>query len=449
MGKILIIDDEVSILETLEMFLSEKGHQVYKATAGEKGLELFYRYEPDIVILDIRLPDTNGIDLLPKIQEAGCLSKVIMITAFQDMETTIRAMKLGAYDYIHKPLDADEIDKAVNRALQVLTVDREISLSDNPIEPSNPEIIIGKSNEMRRIFKMIGLLCQNRATVLIQGETGTGKELIARVIHRNSMFSNEPFVTFDCSAVVESLIESELFGHEKGAFTGATHSRKGKIELAGSGTLFLDEVGELPLSLQGKFLGFLQRREYMRVGGQEVRKSHCRVIAATNRDLHALTLQGRFRQDLFFRLRVVTIHVPALRERLSDIECLVNYFMQKINRELGTNVTKLQNGVLNLLMEHPWKGNVRELENVLVEAIVRARGNVILLDDIKEIISMSREIPTSGLSTYSLPHMEKECIIKTLEETRWIRKKAAQKLGISLPTLRSKIRKYQIIPPDK
>lgn len=447
MAKILIIDDEYSILESLEMFLGEKGHNVYKAASGGEGLSLFYDCEPEVVVLDIRLPDRNGLDVLTEMKQGEFPFKVIMITAFQDMETTIEAMKRGAYDYIHKPLDADEVEKAVNRALSILQVDRETPLVAEMERPLSAEVIIGKSEKMRDIFKMIGLLCQNRATVLIQGKTGTGKELVARMIHRNSIFSKEPFVTLDCSAVVETLLESELLGHDKGAFTGATDTKTGKIELAGQGTLFLDEVGELPLNLQGKFLGFLQRHEYMRVGGQHVLQSRCRIITATNRDLTDLVRHGKFRKDLYFRLRVVNIHVPPLSERLSDIPDLVNHFLQKINLELGTEVARLQQGVMDRLKAHVWTGNVRELENVLVEAVVRARGKVILFEEIENILSESHSPVSMGFSSYSLLHMEKEHIQKTLSQVGWNRTRAARMLGISLPTLRSKIRKYGIVLP--
>ncbi len=447
MAKILIIDDEASILESLDMFLSEKGHQVFQADLGRKGLDLFRFHEPEVVICDIRLPDVNGLDLLVRLQEESLPCKIIMITAFNDMETTIRAMKDGAYDYIHKPLDADEIEKAVNRAIEILKVDRETPLLEGMTEPPNPEVIIGQSNQIRNIFKIIGLLCQNRATVLIQGATGTGKELIARVIHRNSLYSKEPFITLDCSSVVETLLESELFGHDKGAFTGAIQTQKGKIELAANGTLFLDEIGELPLPLQGKLLGFLQRREYMRVGGSTTRKSLCRVIAATNRDLPSMVRENTFREDLFYRLRVVAIHVPPLRERLADIEDLVNHFLQKISYELGMDAIKLQKGVLTRLKAHPWTGNVRELENVLVEAVVRANGKVILRDEIDAILSQDDDLPEEGLESFSLPRIEKNHIAATLEKAGWNRTKAAKWLGISLPTLRSKIRKYDLTPP--
>jgi len=448
MGKILIVDDEHSILESLEMFLGEKGHTVYMASSGLAGIDKFDQENPEVVILDIRLPDVNGLEVLDRLQSNGCPAKVIMMTAFHDMETTIQAMKRGAYDYIHKPLDAYEVERSVNRALHILAVDRESPVLKKVKNPWNQEVIIGKSKKMRDIFKMIGLLCQNRATVLIQGETGTGKGLIARVIHSNSPFCDEPLVTLDCAAVVESLLESELFGHEAGAFTGAIRQKKGKIELAGSGSLFLDEVGELPPGLQGKFLGFLQRREYTRVGGHEPLQSRCRIIAATNRDLADLAQRGEFREDLYFRLRVVTLQVSSLRERLSDIPELVNHFLCKVNRELGTEVNKLQRGVIDRLMAHHWKGNVRDLENVLVEAVVRARGRVLLLEEIEKILSMNEFLPSVGLSAFSLNGMEKEHIQNTLSQLGWNRTRTAQALGISMPTLRSKIRKYGIIPPN-
>lgn len=447
MANILIVDDECSILESLEMFLTEKGHTVSKASTGQEGIDLFHQKDPDIVVLDIRLPDLNGLDMLSRLQSKGCAAKVIMMTAFHDMETTIQAMKRGAYDYIHKPLDIDEVEKSINQALNILEIDRATPVLKKIKRPLDRDVIVGQSEKMRDIFKMIGLLCQNKATVLIQGETGTGKELIARIIHWSSVFCDEPFVTLDCAAVVGSLLESELFGHETGAFTGATRRKTGKIELAGSGTLFLDEIGELPLPLQGKFLGFIQRREYTRVGGQQPLLARCRLVAATNRDLADLVRQGEFREDLFFRLRVVTIQVPSLRERIQDIPDLVNHFLQKINMELGTEVDKLQNGVIDRFMAHEWKGNVRDLENVLVEAVVSARGKVLLLDEIEKILSAKDGLSASGVSAFSLNGVEREHILNTLSQLGWNRTRAAQALGISLPTLRSKIRKYGIDQP--
>ncbi|MCF8040420.1 MAG: sigma-54 dependent transcriptional regulator [Desulfohalobiaceae bacterium] len=445
MARILIIDDDQSILESLEMYFVEKGHTIGKAATGRVGLELFRRQKPDIVILDIRLPDESGMELLKQMQDLDPISKVIMITAFQDMKSIIDSMKEGAYDYIQKPLDIDEVERVVNQALQVLEVDRETAGYEEIGPMADQDVIVGASDKMRQIFKMIGLLCRNTTTVLIQGETGTGKELVARSIHLNSPYHGEPFVVLDCSSIVETLIESELFGHEKGAFTGAGQAKPGKIELAGRGTLFLDEIGELPLSLQSKFLGFLQRREYMRIGGQTTLQSNCRIIAATNRDLSGLVQKGQFKEDLYYRLRVVTLDMPPLRERVSDIPELVNHFLQKITAEFGSGPIKLQKGVLERLTAHSWVGNVRELENVLVEAAVRAQGKVILLEEIDRILVSKRGKAEEEPGDHSLPRVEKKHIENILASVEGNRTRAARILGISLPTLRSKIQKYRIV----
>ena len=449
MAKILVIDDEPSILESLNMFLTEKGHTVFTAETGAMGLNLFSKKSFHVVIMDIRLPDLNGLDILQTMIEKKKSSKIIMITAFQDMETTIVAIKRGAFDYIHKPLDVVKIEKAVNRAINILEIDRETP----SLEPVNeisasPWVIIGKSEKMRKIFKMMGLVCNSRVNVLLQGETGTGKELIARVIHLNSSFKDEPFVVFDCSAVVATLLESELFGHEKGAFTGAETTTMGKIEQAGNGTLFLDEIAQLPLAIQGSLLGFLQRREYTRVGGSRTLKSKCRIIAACNCNLADKVNKGVFKEDLYYRLKVFMIEVPPLKERLSDTSLLVEHFLNKINRELGTQVTKLQDGVMEMLVNQTWKGNVRELENTIAQALVGCRGNVLLKDDIHKLLNVKNRSQKMGLESYSLAHVEKDHITKTLSQLQWNKTNSAKLLGISLPTLRSKIKKYKIHKSD-
>ena len=445
MANILIIDDEHSILQALEIFLNRKGHRTYSAPNGTKGLALFSRHCPDIVILDIRLPDQDGLEILHHIRQKNCLAKVIMITAFQDMETTIQAMKDGAFDYIHKPLDIKKIGKTIDQALEVLKIEQGTSQILPSKQSEELNVIVGKSEKIGVMFKKIGMLCQNRIPVLIQGETGSGKELVARMIHKNSPYKDEPFVIMDCSTVVETLIESELFGYEKGAFTGANRTSAGKIEVAGKGTLFLDEIGELPLNVQGKFLGFLQRQEYMRVGGHQMLQAQCRIVAATNRNLAEMVQQGMFKEDLYYRLKVVTLHVPPLRERLSDLSLLVNHFLQKIHIKFGTNVLKLQDGVIARLLLHPWVGNIRELENTLVEAVVRARGQVILLEDIDKILTGQDEFQASPpLAPDSQKNLEKNRIEKTLEEVGWNRSEAARRLGVSRPTLRSRMRKYGI-----
>ncbi|MFU8769531.1 MAG: sigma-54-dependent transcriptional regulator [Desulfotignum sp.] len=444
--KILVIDDEISILETLGMFFEEKGLTVLTADTGAGGMVLFHRERPQVVILDIRLPDTNGLDILKSMVQTDLPVKVIMITAFQDMETTILAMKTGAFDYIHKPLDIDQVEQAVDRAARIIEIDRKTpSLQIAPENP-DPLVIIGKSEKMRHVFKMMGLVCSRQVTVLLQGDTGTGKELTARAIHTNSPCKDAPFIVFDCSAVVDTIIESELFGHEKGAFTGADQTTTGKIELAGSGTLFLDEISQLPLKIQGKLLGFLQRKEYTRVGGTRVLKSSCRIMAASNQDLSVLVDKGLFKQDLYYRLKVFTIHLPPLGDRLSDIPFLVTHFLNKINRELGTDVTKIQDGVMARLRRHTWKGNVRELENTIVQALVGCRGNVLLKDDIDRILNQHRSEPVQGLESFSLTHVEKNHIARTLSQLGWNKSRTARLLQITLPTLRSKIKRYNIRP---
>ncbi len=445
MAKIMVVDDEHPICESLEMFLTEKGHTVCTAGTAAEALSVYKLERPDLVILDIRLPDKSGLQVLEILNASATPPKTIMITAFQDMETTIQAMKSGAYDYIHKPLDVDEIENAVDRALQLLQEDRHTEAPDAPERLPDTGSVIGKSKQMREIFKTIGILCRSRTTALIQGETGTGKELIARVIHRNSPFNKEPMVTLDCSAVVETLIESELFGHEKGAFTGAVEAKPGKIELAGQGTLFLDEIGELPLNIQGKFLGFLERREYSRVGGSKLHYSRCRIIAATNRDLAAMVRSGEFRRDLYFRLKVITLFVPSLKERLSDIPELAHYFLNSANQELGTAVLRFQEGVMERFMEHPWTGNVRELENIITAAVIRARGKVILMEEVEELLSSSQSMPGDNFPALSLSHAEREHIAKVLSLVHWNKSRAAQLLGITLPTLRNKIKEYGIV----
>ncbi len=449
MAKLLIVDDETTIRESISMFMSEKGHGIHTASTIEASIIAFKEVVPEVVILDIRLPDGSGLDALKQMHTFNPLSKIIMITAFQDMETTIEAMKRGAYDYIHKPLDADELEKAVEDAIESFHEDAKITGVDENRENYNESEIVGKSRAMKEIFKMIGMLCQNRATALITGETGTGKELVARRLHLSSPYNKKPFVTFDCSAIVDTLLESELFGHEKGAFTGAINSRPGKIELAGDGTLFLDEVGELPLNLQGKLLGFLERKQYMSVGGKIVLKSRCRIIAATNKDLAKMVRKKKFRDDLYYRLKVVTITLPPLRQRLSDIGIMVDHFTQKSANTLGIKKMTLQDGCIERLKRHPWTGNVRELENIIVSASIGSRGSVILLDTIEDLLRQHPISIQDSSSSKSLSQVENRHIFNTLESVQWNKTRAAKILEISLPTLRKKIKKYQLTPRNK
>jgi two-component system response regulator AtoC len=330
--------------------------------SATEGLKQCTVFDPHVIILDIRLPDMNGLEVLQELIRNG-RKNIIIITAFHDMDITIKAMKFGAFDYIPKPIDVEELDRVIDKALKSSSSTRTAEAVS--IDPSLSFVegkIIGKSRGMKEIFKAIGVLSENRITVLIEGETGTGKELIARAIHQNSPYKEHPFRAVNCSTIVGTLLESELFGHEKGAFTGASSSKRGKFELAGQGTIFLDEIGEIPFELQSKLLRFLQEKEFERLGGEKRIQSNARVIAATNKDLWEMVQDGAFREDLYYRLNVATIKIPPLRERRSDIPLLVERILQKINYELNKGIRKVEEEALKKMTEYDWPGNVRELE---------------------------------------------------------------------------------------
>jgi DNA-binding NtrC family response regulator len=443
--KVLVIDDERSIREHLDMFLQEKGLEVVAAEDGESGIQLIYDEEPDILILDIRLPGMDGLEVLRRIRKENKTLSVIMITAFHDMGTIIQAMRLGAFDYIHKPLDIDELETVIDKVVDSIRL-------SSCVENLFPEIskdyradnIAGKTRGMQEIFKLIGLVSDSRTTVLIQGESGTGKELIAKTIHFNSVFAKEPFIPVNCSALVETLLESELFGHEKGSFTGATHQKKGKIELAQDGTIFFDEIGDVGSNLQVKLLRFLQEREFERVGGEETLHSGARIIAATNRDLPHLVETQRFREDLYFRLKVVEIHVPPLRQRKSDIPLLVEHLLKGINSQLHKKVTKIPREVMEILSSYRWPGNVRELENILTRAVVLAKGDILLAEYLTDLLPSDPETTARPERIEPLDHVVREHVLRALEFTNWDMGKTCGLLGISRPTLRKKIEKYQL-----
>ena len=447
--RILVIDDETAIQESLEMFLREKELEVFTAGTGADGLAAYGKYHPHVVILDIRLPDVSGLEILNYIVATDPEAKVIMITAYHDMETTIEAMRQGAFDYIHKPIDVDELESAVLKSLRITETTHDTSsLTKNDRETSQRLRIVGHTPAMRSVFKTIGLLSRNRATVLIQGETGCGKELIARVIHESSVFSDQPYVTVDCTTLVNSLFESELFGHERGAFTGAGETKKGRLELAGEGTIFFDEIGDLPLPLQAKLLRFLEYSEFTRVGGTQTLHSKARIIAATNCRLPELVAQSQFRQDLLFRLNVITISVPPLRERVDDVPELVRYFLSRINSDLGTKVTRLEKDVMAVLSAHSWPGNVRELKNVLTQAVLESRGPVLFADAVEKVLAaLHKDVPVMPSLT-SLNELEKAHIQRVMTETHGNVSAAARLLGVSRPTLRKRLKNYGLYLTD-
>ena len=446
--RILIIDDERPLLETLEMFLTEKGYAVGCAMSAKEGLKQSTIFDPHVIILDIRLPDMNGLDVLQELIRNG-KKNIIIITAFHDMDITIKAVKFGAFDYIPKPIDVEELDRVIDKALKSSSSARtaEAVFIDPSLSYAEGKII-GKSRGMKEIFKAIGVLSENQVTVLIEGETGTGKELIARAIHFNSPYKQHPFRAINCSTIVGTLLESELFGHEKGAFTGASSSKRGKFELAGHGTIFLDEVEEIPLGLQPKLLRFLQEKEFEHLGGEEKIKSDARVIAATNKDLWRMVQEGTFREDLYYRLNVATIKVPPLRERKSDIPLLVEHILRKINYQLSRGIRKVEEEALKRMIEYDWPGNVRELENILTHAAINTQGEIVLEELIIPLLgnklSNHRNPKDMTNREPNLKDIEKEYILGVLNQTHWHLGKACELLGISRPTLRHKLRAYEI-----
>ncbi len=445
--RILIIDDERPLLESLEMFLTEKDYAVRCATTAEDGIRQCAVFDPHVIVLDIRLPDMNGLDVLRELVRAG-RGNIIIITAFHDMDTTIKAVKFGAFDYIPKPIDVEELDRAIERALKTSVSGQSRSaLSLDPTKIYTEGMIVGKSKAMKDIFKAIGVLSENKVTVLIEGETGTGKELIARAIHHNSQCKDQPFRIINCSTIVGNLLESELFGHEKGAFTGASTAKKGKFELAGQGSIFLDEIGEIPFELQAKLLRFLQEKEFERLGGEKRIKSDARVIAATNKDLEEMVEEGVFREDLYYRLNVARISVPPLRQRITDIPLLVDHLIKKINREVNKKLRGVEESALKKMMEYEWPGNIRELENVLTYAAINTQGEIILKEVIDPLLGKKRDHHLSHKGTdgteQSLKDIEKDHIIDVLNRTHWHLGKACSLLGITRPTLRQKLRTYK------
>jgi len=446
MHKILVIDDDKSICESLSLYLAEEGFTVGVAYTAQEGLRKHQTEDWDVIILDILLSDADGLDVLKSIKERNPDTSVIMITAFHDMPTTVRAMKLGAVEYIHKPLEIDEIEAAIERVVRRKSSGGRKGQASIPLSPTFREHdLVGKSRAMKEIFKTIGIVSQSKTTVLIEGESGTGKELIARAIHDHTDKS-KPFISINCSAIVETLLESELFGHERGAFTGATYQKQGKFELADSGTLLLDEIGDMSLNMQVKLLRVMQEREFERVGGKERIKTDVRIIAATNKSLKEQVSQGSFREDLYYRLNVIQIHVPPLRERYEDIPILVDHLIHKLNRELSKKIGRIQSSALQSLVDRDWPGNVRQLENVLRRAVVHSHGDILIAESLDEPADepMKPELHAGAAPIKLLDEMEKEHILNALKFTGGNRGKVCELLGISRPTLQRKIRKYGI-----
>jgi DNA-binding NtrC family response regulator len=450
-ASILVVDDDASIRETFERHLSRSGYTVHLACDGQQAIALLVEVDPALVITDVRMPGLDGLELLRRVREGPDPPDVLVITAHDDMRSAIAAMRACAYDYLVKPLDLDEIDLLIQRCLGERAlrgrIQRQIAAA---AEAHALDRLVGRHPRMIEIYKMIGMLAGNRATVLVRGETGTGKERIARAIHFNSPAAAEPFIAVNCSALAETLLESELFGHVRGAFTGAVASRRGCFELAGAGTIFLDEVGDTSLGLQAKLLRVVETREFYPVGSERSRQSQARVIAATHRPLEALVRAGRFREDLYFRLKVIEVVVPPLRERPEDVPLLAEHLLARIAGELHRDVRALSDDALREMASYDWPGNVRELENALTRAVVLAHGPVIGVEHLA--LGRGAAVPDQAESAMvgdRLDDVERAHVRRVLARTGGNKRQAARLLGISRPRLDRLIAKHGPVATDR
>ncbi len=451
MPKVLIVDDEKNYLLVLEDLLCDEGYEVLTASNATEGFEILQRETIDTVLSDIKMPGMTGVELLEKIMGIDSDMPVILMTAYAEVDQAVNAMKKGALDHIQKPFDNQDVKRAVARGVEKRQLIRSIRRLENELGSSWGNII-GDSEPMKRVFSVMKRVADTPTTVLVTGESGTGKELIARALHNASSRNKAPFVSLNCAAIPENLLESELFGHEKGAFTGAIGLKEGKFEYADGGSLFLDEIGEMPLNLQVKLLRVLQEQEFQRVGGNREIKVNVRLIAATNKELREEVESGRFRGDLFFRLNVVSIRVPPLRERRSDIPILVAHFVSKYCQKLGREIKEVDPEAMRALYACNWQGNVRELENVIESALVMSRGNKIRKSDLPLEIRDQNEVlgetetlisMESGL-TDTLDAIEEKMIRQALKQSGNVQAQAAKILGISRSNLQYKLKKYAI-----
>jgi two-component system response regulator AtoC len=449
--RVLVVDDEENLRVVLRTLLRRHGYEVETAANGEEAIGLVDSFGPDFLLTDVRMPKMGGLDLLSSLKAKGNGATVIVMSAYGNMDMAIEAMKAGAYDYVQKPFKPDEVVLALLKAEERELLRRENRALRDEIRKENRfEDILAKSARMQEIFRTIAKIADYKTTVLISGESGVGKELVARAVHRRSSRSGGPFIPINCGAIPETLLESELFGHKKGAFTDAVQDRRGLFEEAHGGSLFLDEIGELPLALQVKLLRVLEDEKIRRLGEGRDIKVDVRIVAATHRDLMAETKAGRFREDLFYRLNVLPIHCPPLRERREDIPLLIDHFVARNNARLGTNIRGLDTETRRLLFEYPWPGNVRELENTIERAMVLAEGDQIVAIDLPERIREARDplqmhLASGELSVKKTVRVIEETLIRrALQKTKGNRTRAAEVLEISHRALLYKIKEYQI-----
>jgi len=446
---ILVIDDDVNMLSMLEKLLKRSGYTIETTSDSMKAMSLVEDKNYDIVITDIQMPRATGMDLLKHVKDLQKDTMVVMITAFGSVDSAVNAMKAGAYDYVSKPFNIDEILALLERATQQRRLQREVEILRQEVERKYSFAnIIGKSKPMQDIFALIQRLSHARSNVLITGRSGTGKELIAKAIHYNSDRKGMPFIAVNCGAIPESLLESELFGHEKGAFTGAVTSRRGLFETANNGTVFLDEIGDMPLGSQAKLLRVVETGDVRHVGSDEVKKVDVRVIAATHRDLKELIKQNLFREDLFYRLNVISIHVPDLKDRPEDVSILIDHFLKKYGEQFGKPNLQITHEASACLMRYTWPGNVRELENVIERSIALSSGDQIDCKDLPEHLFQTKSSDMiDDLATDNMPlsEIERQYILKVLQRTNWHQSNAAEILGIDRKTLYRKIKEYNLV----
>ncbi len=445
--RILVLDDEEMIRDLLQETFQKRGYEVDVAVNGKESLRKLEKASYNLLITDLRLPDISGMEILSEVRKKYPEMGVIMITAYGSIRNAVNAMKEGAFDYIAKPFNLDEMEMVVEKFFKYQSlIDENIYLRSELDKKYSFENIIGKSESMQRVYETIRMVARSKATVLIQGESGTGKELVARAIHYNSPRKHGPFITTNCAALPEGLVESELFGHEKGAFTGAYRTTKGRFEMADGGTLLLDEISEISLGLQAKLLRVLQEREIERVGSGKSIPIDVRIIATTNKDIEKEIEEKRFREDLYYRLNVVPIKLPSIAERREDIPLLVQHFLKLYSRENGKPEKRISEEAMRMLTERDWPGNVREIENCIERAVVMCPPDVEVLE--KEHFFL-QDYPTSdsqlhsSLKNMTLREVEKHLIIQRLRENKNNRTKAAEELGISVRTLRNKINEYK------
>jgi two-component system, NtrC family, response regulator PilR len=452
--RILVVDDEESIREFLDIMLRKEGYEVTLAEDGQKGMEVFKKKNFDLVISDMQMPNATGMELLKFVKDQSPDTLFMMITAFGTTETAVEAMKIGAYDYITKPFKIDEVRIIIANALRSKNLEFENRTLKSELAKENTfQNLVGNTEVMHRVFEMIRRVSMTPTNVLVTGESGTGKEMIAKAIHYNGPLKEKPFVPVNCGAIPESLMESEMFGHKKGSFTGAVVDKVGLFEAADGGTIFLDEVGELPLTIQVKLLRAIQERVIRRVGSVDDTTVQVRIIAATNRNLEDMVREGTFRQDLFYRLNVIQIIAPSLRERMEDIPTLATHFLKKYNDRLGKTITGISTEAMAALKKYDYPGNVRELENIIERTVALEAGSTILPESLPPFVntptgrkmasSHEIQITDEGIDLDKvMGHIEKELLVKAIHAAGGVKKRAAKLLGITFRSMRYRFEKY-------